>query len=52
MGAGKTNALQAGSDSYTPIFTVTNTTGTMTNYLDVGAITNGPLRLYRVGLVP
>jgi len=61
MGPGKTNALQrttgTGNGSYqtngfTTIFTVTNTTGTTTNYLDVGAATNFPSRFYRVRLVP
>ena len=61
MGPGKTNALQvtsgAGDGSYTTngfatLFTVTNTVGTTTNYLDVGGATNGPTRYYRVRLVP
>jgi Bacterial TSP3 repeat len=52
MGAGKTNALQAADDTYADIFTVTNTAGAMTNYLDVGAATNAPIRFYRVRLVP
>jgi hypothetical protein len=59
-GIGKTNALQvAGSDadsgytnSFTDLFIVTNTVGTVTNYLDVGAATNAPARFYRVRLVP
>jgi hypothetical protein len=34
------------------IFTVTNTVGTVTNYLDVGAATNVPAFFYRVRLVP
>ena len=60
-GTGKTNALQrtAGGTSgsystnnYAAIFTVTNTVGTTTNYLDVGAATNMPARYYRVRLVP
>ena len=34
------------------IFTVTNTVGTTTNYLDVGGATNKPARYYRVRLVP
>ncbi len=55
MGTGKTNALQRSSDiagGLTSIFTVTNTVGSMTNYLDVGATTNTPSRFYRVRLVP
>jgi hypothetical protein len=34
------------------IFTATNTVGTTTNYLDVGAATNVPAFYYRVRLVP
>ena len=61
MGSGKTNALQATSgdfsggyntNDFSDIFTVTNTVGTVTNYLDLGAATNGPTRYYRVRLVP
>jgi T5SS/PEP-CTERM-associated repeat protein len=59
-GIGKTNALQrtAGTNgsfatnAFAAIFTVTNTVGTVTNYLDVGADTNFPARYYRVRLVP
>ena len=60
MGAGKTNALQrtAGgpggrysTNTFTDIFTVTNTVGSVTNCLDIGA-TNFPARYYRVRLVP
>lgn len=60
-GAGKTNALQwtagTGDGSYqtnafTDLFIVTNTTGTATNYLDIGGATNFPARYYRVRLVP
>ena len=59
-GTGKTNALDrsAGDLSgnfttdFAAIFTVTNTVGTATNYLDVGAATNTPARYYRVRLVP
>jgi beta-glucanase (GH16 family) len=54
-GAGKTNALQASALSLTnltDIFTVTNTAGSTTNYLDSGAATNGAARYYRVRLVP
>ena len=58
MGSGKTNALQAtngggyGTNGFADIFTVTNTLGTVTNYLDVGGATNVPARYYRVRLVP
>jgi len=61
MGPGKTNALQAtagawngtySTNGFADIFTVTNTVGTVTNYLDLGAATNGPTRYYRVRLVP
>jgi hypothetical protein len=59
-GPGKTNALErsagdAGgrySNNFATIFTVTNTVGSTTNYLDVGAATNFPARYYRVRLVP
>ena len=58
-GPGKTNALErtagAGgsfSNTFAAIFTVTNTVGTTTNYLDVGAATNVPAFYYRVRLVP
>jgi len=57
--AGKTNALEstAGtvggySNNFTPIFSVTNIIGTVTNYLDLGGATNSPNRFYRVRLVP
>ena len=59
-GLGKTNALErsAGdatgsfSSNFTAIFTVTNTAGATTNYLDLGAATNAPASYYRVRLVP
>ena len=60
MGSGRTNALQVttgdGGGSYTTnnysdIFTVTNTLGSLTNYLDVGGATNVPSRFYRIRLV-
>jgi autotransporter-associated beta strand protein len=51
-GTGKTNTLQAAGDDFTDLFTVTNTVGPITNYLDVGAVTNAPARFYRVRLVP
>jgi hypothetical protein len=40
------------SNNFTTIFTVTNTVGTTTNYLDVGAGTNNPACYYRIRLVP
>ena len=40
------------TNNFTDIFTVTNTVGTVTNYLDTGATTNFPSRYYRVRLVP
>ncbi|HUJ71312.1 MAG TPA: hypothetical protein VLZ30_03655, partial [Verrucomicrobiae bacterium] len=61
MGSGKTNALQVtagdanggyNTNNFTDIFTVTDTVGTVTNYLDLGAATNTPSRFYRVRLVP
>jgi hypothetical protein len=55
MGPGKTNALQRTTSlvgGYSDIFIVTNTVGTVTNYLDVGAVTNDfPARYYRVRLL-
>ena len=60
-GSGRTNALQAttggpssgyNTNGFTDIFIVTNTSGPVTNYLDVGAATNAPARYYRVRLVP
>ena len=60
MGGGKTNALQvtAGdasggfTNTFADLFIVTNTVGSVTNYLDIGAATNAPSRFYRVRLVP
>ncbi|HUJ08456.1 MAG TPA: hypothetical protein VL171_00375 [Verrucomicrobiae bacterium] len=57
-GVGKTNALQAttigsyATNGFADIFVVTNTTGTVTNYTDLGGATNQPARFYRVRLVP
>jgi PKD repeat protein/endonuclease/exonuclease/phosphatase family metal-dependent hydrolase len=58
-GIGKTNALQfttgtvggSYSNNFADLFIVTNTTDTVTNYLDLGA-TSGATRYYRVLLVP
>jgi hypothetical protein len=63
MGPGQTNALQAASggayggnttNGYADIFVVTNNTtpGCVTNYLDIGAATSAPSRLYRARLSP
>lgn len=61
MGSGKTNALQAtagvgngnyATNNFSDIFTVTNTVGPVTNYLEIGTGTNFPSRFYRVRLVP
>jgi hypothetical protein len=63
MGPGQTNALQAtdggihgsySTNGFTDIFVVTNNTasGTLTNYVDIGAATNIPSRFYRARLVP
>ena len=60
-GIGRTNALQVTSgavdgsyatSNFADLFIVTNTVGTVTNYLDVGGATNHPARYYRVRLVP
>lgn len=60
-GPGKTNALQetAGTsdgsyetNDFTDVVIITNTVGTITNYLDLGAATNQPALYYRVRLVP
>lgn len=53
--ANKTNALQATgfpATNFSDIFIVTNTLSATTNYVDSGAATNSPVRLYRVRLVP
>ena len=61
MGSNKTNALQRATggagggyntNNFVNIFIVTNTVGTVTNYVDIGAATNVPARYYRVRLVP
>jgi phosphatidylinositol-3-phosphatase len=60
MGNGKTNALQRtdgvggsySTNNFADIFIVTNTVGTVTNYVDIGAATNVPALYYRVRLVP
>ena len=56
--AGRTNALQRtasgnfSTNTFTSIFTVTNTLGASTNYLDLGGATNNPAGFYRIRLVP
>jgi hypothetical protein len=63
MGPGATNTLQVtngdangnyNTNDFTDIFVVTNnpTLGMVTNYLDLGATTNGSARYYRARLVP
>ena len=60
MGAVRTNTLQATSgpanggytNSFTDLFIVTNAVGSVTNYLDLGGATNGPMRFYRVRVSP
>jgi len=56
MGSGKTNVLQradsvGGAGGFADVFTVF-TSGSVTNYLDAGAATNGPALYYRVRLGP
>ena len=58
MGSGKTNSLQvatgAGSgltDDFTDLFIATDTVGSVTNYLDIGGVSQ-TRRFYRVRLVP
>lgn len=58
--AGKTNSLQRSastsdgslSTNFTDIFILTNSLGSVTNYLDIGAVTNFRAGYYRVRLVP
>jgi fibronectin-binding autotransporter adhesin len=56
---GTTNELQATAcgvgyktNTFAAIFSVTNTVGSVTNYLDCGCVTNSSSRFYRVRLVP
>ena len=58
-GPGHTNAAQfspgvSGSyaTNFADVFIVTNTVGTVTNFLDIGAATNVPAGYYRIRLVP
>jgi len=63
MAPGSTNALQVSSggisggyctNGFTDLLVITNNTtaGSLTNYLDIGAATNGPSRFYRARLTP
>jgi len=56
MGSGKTNALQVTlgdpGGGYTDLFTISNTVGSVTDYVHVGAMTSDPVRYYRVRLLP
>src|SRR5437870_3526531 len=47
-----TQLLGSVERGFAAIFAVTNTVGTTTNYLDIGAATNVPAFYYRVRLVP
>jgi hypothetical protein len=55
---GKTNFVQATADlassfaDISPMHAISGTGLTLTNYLDIGAVTNIPSRYYRVRLVP
>jgi DNA/RNA endonuclease G (NUC1)/PKD repeat protein len=53
---GRTNAAQFTTGNYntnfTDVFIVTNTLGTVTNFLDIGAATNTPGGYYRIRLLP
>ena len=60
-GPGKTNALQSTTgdgngnyqtNNFADIYTVTDTVGAVTNYLDPSAATNSPSLYYRIRLVP
>jgi hypothetical protein len=61
MGNGKTNALQVtpgdgnggfSTNNFANLFIVTNTVGSVTNYLDLGGAANDPSRYYRIKLLP
>jgi hypothetical protein len=59
MESGRTNAARfspdvTGGDStnFAAVFIVTNTAGTVTNFLDQGAATNNPAGYYRLRLIP
>ena len=56
-GGGRTNVLQATTNlggswfDFSPIIVLADSGDSVTNYLDVGAVTNTPARFYRVLLV-
>jgi hypothetical protein len=61
MGSGTPGALQVApgvvgggynTNNFANLFTVTDTVGSVTNYLDVGGATNVTLHHYRVRIVP
>jgi PKD repeat protein len=56
MGSGRTNVLQVALDSpagdFANLFTISNTIGTVTDYVHIGAVTSSPSRYYRVRLSP
>jgi hypothetical protein len=59
MGPGRTNAVQftpgatgGYATNFGDVFIVTNTVGTITNYLHLGAVTNAAAGYYRVRIVP
>ncbi|MGO9244432.1 MAG: hypothetical protein ACLPT4_16385 [Verrucomicrobiia bacterium] len=61
MGSGKTNAPQVApgmvgtgynTNNFAHLFAVTNTVGSVTNYLDAGGASNVPSRPYRVRIAP
>ena len=55
MGSGRTNALQFSAGPfgvYSDLFTISNTVGTITDYVHIGAVTSAPAGFYRVRLLP
>ena len=61
MGSRKINAPQVApgvvgrgcnTNNFAHLFAVTNTVGSVTNYLDVGGATNVPFRYYQVRVEP
>jgi hypothetical protein len=60
MGSDRINDLQVATGDasgnyagdFAELFLVTNTVGSVTNYLDVGGATNRPARFYRVQILP
>ena len=55
---GQTNIVQATADlingftNLSPNIAIPGTSAVTTNYLDIGAATNGPARFYRILVVP